>query len=324
MDIGDKELRRLDEMYKTNGDYFLHKGFFLLNVLRNPNGALNAFSIASQLKPGDIIPIFNKAIVQEILGRRTCAKKLFDQLLNNLTTYSIYRYNIDTHSTLLRVLKEEKRPYAVKMAAYLFQKIDHIESIREIALLLQNSKEDWRRQHCAIALGKIGNKKAVDPLIIALQDEANDVRGSSATALGRIGSEKSVDALITALQDEANNVRKSATLAIGRIASETPIASLRKVIVKIAELMGEESIIFSQVVRAYFKSAFSSAKLAKVREAIESAKINLKYNDVFFIPYNTALKYLESGRDPAIIERQHPEMRDAVQLLVKVYDEGND
>ncbi len=93
---------------------------------------------------------------------------------------------------------------------------------------------------------------------------------------------------------------------------------------RIAELMGKESIIFSQVVRAYFKTAFSSGNLAKVREAIESAKINLKYNDMFFIPYNTALKYLESDRDPAIIERQHPEMRDAVQLLVKVYDEGND
>jgi len=324
MDIGDKELRRLDEMYKTHGDYFLHKGFFLLNVLRNPNGALNAFSKASQLKPDDMVPIFNKAIVLEILGRRTYAKKLFDQLLNNLTTYSIYRDNIETHSALLRVLKEEKRPYAVKMAAYLFQKTDHIESIREIALLLQSSKEDWRRQHCATALGKIGSEKAVNPLITALQDEASNVRGSAATALGRIGSEKAVDPLITALQDEASNVRGSATLAIGHIASERPLVNLRKVMGRISELMGKESIILSQVVRAYFKTAFSSGKLAKVREAIESAKINLKYNDMFFIPYNTALKYLESDRDPAIIERQHPEMRDAVQLLVKVYDEGND
>ncbi len=180
------------------------------------------------------------------------------------------------------------------------------------------------RGSAATALGKIGSEKAVNPLITALQDEASDVRGSSATALGRIGSEKAVDALITALQDEASNVQKSATLAIGHIASERPLVNLKKVMGRIAELMGKESIIFSQVVRAYFKTAFSSANLAKVREAIESAKINLKYNDMFFIPYNTALKYLESDRDPAIIERQHPEMRDAVQLLVKVYDEGND
>jgi len=147
------------------------------------------------------------------------------------------------------------------------------------------------------------------------RDEVWDVRGSAATALGRIGSEKAVDPLISALKDEANDVRGSAIKALGRIASEMPVDDLR-------EIMPKQ---FSRsVVRAFIKAAFGSSNIAKIRVAIESAKVNLKYDDTFFAPYNIALEYLESDRDPAVIERQHPEMRDAVQLLTALYDEGDD
>ena len=77
------------------------------------------------------------------------------------------------------------------------------------------------------------------------------------------------------------------------------------------------------VVRALIKAAFGSSNIANIRVAIESAKVNSKYDDTFFAPYNIALEYLESDRDPAVIERQHPEMRDAVQLLTALYDEGD-
>ena len=114
---------------------------------------------------------------------------------------------------------------------------------------------------------------------------------------------------------EAWDVRGSAIKALGRIASEMPVDNLREIIPK----------QFSRsVVRAFIKAAFGSSNIAKIRVAIESAKVNSKHDDTFFAPYNIALEYLESDRDPAVIERQHPEMRDAVQLLTALYDEGDD
>ncbi len=38
-------------------------------------------------------------------------------------------------------------------------------------------------------------------------------------------------------------------------------------------------------------------------------------------PYGVAAEYLSSNRDPAVLERQQPEMREAVMLLVNLSDE---
>ncbi len=42
----------------------------------------------------------------------------------------------------------------------------------------------------------------------------------------------------------------------------------------------------------------------------------------FWRPYEIAAEYLSSERDPAILEQQHPEMREAVLLLVGLFDES--
>ena len=42
------------------------------------------------------------------------------------------------------------------------------------------------RREAAEALVKIGDKRAVEPLIQALKDEDSDVRGGAARALGKI------------------------------------------------------------------------------------------------------------------------------------------
>ena len=41
-------------------------------------------------------------------------------------------------------------------------------------------------EQAAVALGKIGDKKEVEPLIAALKDRDSDVREQAAVALGRL------------------------------------------------------------------------------------------------------------------------------------------
>jgi HEAT repeat protein len=57
------------------------------------------------------------------------------------------------------------------------------------------------RAAAAEALGKIGDARAVEPLIGMLGDEDSDVRYDAAEALGKIGDVRAVEPLIKALEE---------------------------------------------------------------------------------------------------------------------------
>ena len=69
------------------------------------------------------------------------------------------------------------------------------------------------REAAAEALGKIGDARAVKPLIKALRDVAFDVRLNAAFALGRIG-EPAIESLIEALEDGNGLDREAAVEAL--------------------------------------------------------------------------------------------------------------
>jgi HEAT repeat protein len=73
------------------------------------------------------------------------------------------------------------------------------------------------REAAAWALRRIGDKRAVEPLIQALRDEDHDVRRAAAEALGTIGDPRAVEPLIRALRDENWEVRKAAVEALDKL-----------------------------------------------------------------------------------------------------------
>jgi HEAT repeat protein len=207
-------------------------------------------------------------------------------------------------------------------AATALGKIGSEKAVEHLINALSDDAKNVRGS-AATALGRIGSEKAIEPLIKALNDEANNVRGSAATALGRIGSEKAVEPLIKALSDKASDVHRSATVALARIATGTKISHLDKVLDKIMKHLSEGAQEISPSgVRDLFGVAFRSADLKIINTALESAKKYLNLDEFFYLPYETALEYINSKGDPAIMDRQHPEMRDAVQLLVNLYKKG--
>jgi len=83
----------------------------------------------------------------------------------------------------------------------------------------------------AIALGKIGDERAVEILRKQMKNGDNEyVKGSSAIALGKMEDENSVPYLIDRLRDQRIKVRSNAALALGEIGNETAAKPLMEIL----------------------------------------------------------------------------------------------
>jgi HEAT repeat protein len=89
------------------------------------------------------------------------------------------------------------------------------------------------RLAAATALGRIGDSRAVDPLVSALEDQPR-VREVAAMALGEIGDHRAVDSLIVALEDADWEIRSTIAKALGKIGDPRAAKSL-------VNLLGDKS-----------------------------------------------------------------------------------
>ncbi len=81
---------------------------------------------------------------------------------------------------------------------------------------LKNEDADVRHS-AANTLGKLGDIRAVEPLITALKDGDAGVRSRAVSALGKLGDVRAVDPLIIALKDEDRYVRLSTGIDPGEL-----------------------------------------------------------------------------------------------------------
>lgn len=98
-----------------------------------------------------------------------------------------------------------------------------------------NDKDGYVRDVAAKALGKIGDGRAVEPLIHAMQyrdeqvyedDEDSEARASAAIALGRIGDTRAFEPLAKAVSDDDLQLSWYAIEALGMIGDPRAISIL--------------------------------------------------------------------------------------------------
>lgn len=75
-------------------------------------------------------------------------------------------------------------------------------------------KDPHTRINASEVLGKLGDKRAVEPLIKALEDSHADVRKNASEGLGVLGDKRAVEPLILALGDPDGDARKIAAEAL--------------------------------------------------------------------------------------------------------------
>lgn len=91
--------------------------------------------------------------------------------------------------------------------------------------------EDWVsnvRSCAARALGEIGDQKAVESLIRAIEDDDAQVRLNAAFALGEIGDIRGIEYLINTLDDEEDDIRINTAQALGKMGDSRVIEPLLK------------------------------------------------------------------------------------------------
>ncbi len=99
---------------------------------------------------------------------------------------------------------------------------------RAVELLINALNHSDHQVRCLAAevLGEIGDERAVEPLINALNDSDHWVRRLAAEVLGQIGDDRAVEPLITALNHSYGWVRDNAARALGQIGDERAVEPL--------------------------------------------------------------------------------------------------
>ena len=102
--------------------------------------------------------------------------------------------------------------------------------VNKIIKVLKYGDENLEKPDAVVALGMIGDSRAVEPLIEHLRYSKRDhLRSKIAEALGRIGDKKATPALIEALlNDSYCHTRCNAAKALGKMDDKRAIPSLEK------------------------------------------------------------------------------------------------
>lgn len=138
---------------------------------------------------------------------------------------------------LISALNGDKETIIWKAAEILGEIRDERAVEPLIALLLDESKDEWNRGHyVATSLGKIGDVGAVEPLIkLASRHTEDMLTCMSVRALGDIGNRRAVDHLVAILEDERtqdglhSHLRLEVCWALGKLRDARAVESLARI-----------------------------------------------------------------------------------------------
>ncbi len=182
-------------------------------------------------------------------------------------------------------------------------------------LRLLSSDDSELRRWAAVALGEIGDQKAVDPLLGMLEDSRSEVRKAASLALGEIGDVRAVPGLVQALANRDLETRRAAAEALGAIGAEGAMDALATAVRDQSELVQLSAIgalgkIGGLPAAAFLRSAAAGPRKAVCEAAIAALK-SLK-----FAPANSAER-AEIAVIYGDFEAAHREGTAAVSALIR-------
>jgi len=188
---------------------------------------------------------------------------------------------------LVAILKDADSD-AIRVAAIALGNIGDNQAVNPLIALLKDNEDPEVEKAAIDALVKIGDS-AVEPLIAALRHESVTIRIASATALGRIGDKRAVQSLVKALTDW--KVRRSAAMALDSLEWKPVIPSHR---IHYLYAKGQKNELLNEweLTNKILLSDMQSGIQESIQNAVY-AYIDLRGNDI--IP--ELIKMLESNEN---------------------------
>lgn len=116
-------------------------------------------------------------------------------------------------SELRDVNKEKRRTAVMKLGM-----MGGDEAVRSLITIVRNQNEDLIvRGRAALMLGKLGDDRAVDPLIEALHSPGHQARVNAAQSLGKLGDPRAIPPLVKIVHTETDTVRDTAIKALRQL-----------------------------------------------------------------------------------------------------------
>jgi HEAT repeat protein len=192
-----------------------------------------------------------------------------------------------------------------EQAAIALGKLGFARAVEPLINMLKGSSQNsvTNRGQVADALGIIGDRTAVEPLVIALNDKQNYGRSNVAKALGAIGDPRAVEPLIVTLRDPDRFLREEAKKALENIGN----ASIQLLISALHDSRWEVRFGAAEVLSALgYKPADERSK-AEYLVAYKRWEDAVKLGAVAVEPLNFVLKdprheYYEYVDDRSILE----------------------
>jgi HEAT repeat protein len=145
--------------------------------------------------------------------------------VRNHAAWIILKFGRDAVSPLIAALRDKDK-FVRARAALALGGLGDARAVSPLITALQEDTNTDVRQNAAEALGRLGNARAVTPLLTALEDRNIAVRGKAADALGELGDARAIASLIKALEDKNAAVRGNAAWALGELGDARAVDAL--------------------------------------------------------------------------------------------------
>ncbi len=191
----------------------------------------------------------------------------------------------------LKKLLKDDNPFVRQTAVDSLGLLRAEDALPELSYILLNDKEPQVRQSVAVAMGYIGSKQAVKPLIEVLSSTTTPpaVRYAACSTLGILRSTEAVTVMISLLSEPDINLKKSIVFALGKI----QVPEVSEIFRDMLDTEQDENLIID-IIRILIettdkksveklKNLYTTTKSEKIKiySAIGLAQIN---NDVTVLP----------------------------------------
>jgi HEAT repeat protein len=131
-------------------------------------------------------------------------------------------------SALVRLIEDhDNHPLVRAGAASALGQVGADQAYSLLLQLFKSGNEDENVRRCAaVGLGHLGDRRALDPLLAALEDADWPLRHSLAEAFGYLGDQRAIEPLIKLLRDHRSEVVLQAVQALGKLGDARAIPEL--------------------------------------------------------------------------------------------------